>query len=81
LVSLLGTTGFTFWLYNRLAFGTFRYFGRSRALLSAMNVYFYDLTRLEFGILFFFSLLTLMGGLFPGIFLVYLDHGLFYYFV
>jgi proton-translocating NADH-quinone oxidoreductase chain M len=81
LVSLLGTTGFTFWLYNRLAFGTFRYFGSARTLVSSLNVYFYDLTRLEFGILVFFTILTLLGGLFPGLFLGYLDHGLFYYFV
>lgn len=82
LISLLGTTGFTFWLYNRLAFGTFRYYAvKGNSLLSATNVYFFDITRLECSILVFFSLLTIFGGFFPGVILNFLDTGLFYYFL
>jgi len=81
LLSLFGTTAFTFWLYNRLAFGTFRYYQTSVYLLSGSVVYFFDLTRLEYAVLAFFSILTLFGGFFPGAVLNFLDNGLFYYFV
>jgi proton-translocating NADH-quinone oxidoreductase chain M len=78
LVSLLGTTAFTFWLYNRIAFGTLRFYF---PLGLRTPLCFFDLTRLEFGILLFFGVLTLLGGIFPCVFLSNLDNGLFYYFV
>lgn len=74
LISLFTTTVFTFWLFNRVAFGTLRTY-------TDIPVYFFDLTRLEFSILIFFALLTLLGGLFPNSILAFLDNGLFYYFI
>ncbi len=78
LVSLLGTTAFTFWLYNRIAFGTFRFYFVP-GVATPLGVF--DLTRLEGCLLLFLALLTLLGGIFPMFFLGALDAGLFYYFI
>jgi len=74
LISLFGTSTFTFWLFNRVAFGVLRAF-------PASTVFFFDLTRLEFLVLLFFLLLTLFGGLAPNCIISFLDNGLFYYFI
>jgi proton-translocating NADH-quinone oxidoreductase chain M len=76
LASIFGTTLFTFWLYNRVAFGTLRSF----AISSQLSLLYFDLTRLECFILGFFAILTLLGGLYPNPVLVVLESSLFIYF-
>jgi proton-translocating NADH-quinone oxidoreductase chain M len=62
-LSLLGSTFFSFWLYNRLCFGTLN--------VTAIRTY-YDLTRSELSVFSLLATFTLLGGLFPNTVLSYL---------
>jgi len=73
--SLFGTTIFTFWLYNRVAFGAFR-FSSFPSTVACVDVSF-----LEFLVLFFLTGLTVLGGLCPFALLGMFDGSFFYYFV
>lgn len=60
-ISFFLTAIYTFWLYNRIVFGTTRV---------GVLPWQYDLTRIEFFILGFFVLLTMLFGFFPNSVLV-----------
>jgi len=58
--SLFFSTVYSFWLYNRICFGTIRVSGQR---------FFYDLTYREFFVFLSLSLATVAGGLFPSVIL------------